>query len=306
MQDDHAIELLKALLDSLKQIQFFINPLAGNGDESGRDGRFYADYGNIMSEFDQLNTLYDMVRNYLTQKPFSETKYRLYFNTNGKMLTGWTDSRTESDNGTQYFGYLFRKKNVIEEYDYYLGISKNTKLFRKFNTPQPDDISEYERLDYYQLKSQTFYGNSFNSANKYDYDSLKKNLYSFLTEITSQKGNDTLKNAIETERNKTSNSRIETPKGFLNLIKEKDENLYDILLKNEKFLTLNNELIDGIRRTMGNVPIPRVQQFIQKDYVVFTEAMEDVDILCSIKSFEYFHMQCFFLLLYFHLIIEYF
>lgn len=290
MQDDHAIELLKALLDSLKQIQFFIKPLAGNGDESGRDGRFYADYGNIMSEFDQLNTLYDMVRNYLTQKPFSETKYRLYFNTNGKMLTGWTDSRTESDNGTQYFGYLFRKKNVIEEYDYYLGISKNTKLFRKFNTPQPDDISEYERLDYYQLKSQTFYGNSFNSANKYDYDSLKKNLYSFLTEITSQKGNDTLKNAIETERNKTSNSRIETPKGFLNLIKEKDENLYDILLKNEKFLTLNNELIDGIRRTMGNVPIPRVQQFIQKDYVVFTEAMEDVDILCSIKSFEYFHI----------------
>lgn len=137
MQDDHAIELLKALLDSLKQIQFFINPLAGNGDESGRDGRFYADYDNITATLNNITPLYNMVRNYLTQRPYSEEKFKLNFE-NSTLLDGW-DVNKERDNS----GVILRRNGL-----YYLAImdKKNNKVF--LPNPLPCDGECYEKLDY--------------------------------------------------------------------------------------------------------------------------------------------------------------
>ncbi len=59
-------------------------------------------------------------------------------------LDGVTENQTKSDNGTQYGGYIFQK-NEIGEYDFYLGISADAKLFRRDATISYED-SMYERF----------------------------------------------------------------------------------------------------------------------------------------------------------------
>lgn len=136
-QNDTAIEGIKDLLDSIKAIQHFIRPLAGTGTEGGRDGRFYSDYEGIWSVVDKITPLYNMVRNYLTRKPYSEEKFKLNFD-NSTLLNGW-DVNKERDNS----GVILRKDGL-----YYLAImdKKSNKVFdmQKF----PDDGECYEKMDY--------------------------------------------------------------------------------------------------------------------------------------------------------------
>lgn len=160
-QSAHKIEQIKTLLDAYKELQHFIKPLLGSGEEPDKDNTFYAKLKAIWDSLDSLNPLYNNVRDWLTRKPYSDEKIKLNFENKGDLLGGWVDSKTEnSDNGTQYGGYLFRKINQIGEYDYYLGISADTKLFRRCSGLKYEP-GMFERLDYYQLKSQTIYGSSY-------------------------------------------------------------------------------------------------------------------------------------------------
>lgn len=160
-QSEDDTKLIKDLLDSYKSLQHFIKPLLGSGDEAEKDNEFYARLRNVWDALDIMTPLYNRVRNWLTRKPYSTEKFKLNFENNGTLLSGWVDSKTDkSDNGTQYGGYLFRKKNDIGEYDYYLGISADTKLFRPDDTLVYED-GMYERLDYYQVKAQTIFGGSY-------------------------------------------------------------------------------------------------------------------------------------------------
>ncbi len=154
-QSDSDVELVQKLLDAYKGVQRFIKPLLGHGDEADKDNEFDAKLRKVWDELDIITPLYDKVRNWLSRKIYNPEKIKLCFENNGKLLSGWVDSRTKSDNGTQYGGYIFRKKNEIGEYDFYLGISADTKLFRRDAAISYDD-GMYERLDYYQLKSKNF------------------------------------------------------------------------------------------------------------------------------------------------------
>lgn len=114
---------------------------------------------------------YDALRNYLTKKPqddVKENKLKLNFN-KGNLLNGFVDSHTESsDNATQYGGYLFRKKYLeTDRYEYFLGISEDSKLFRCHlkDCIQKENACEFERLEYYQAKSTTFFSAQY-SINK--------------------------------------------------------------------------------------------------------------------------------------------
>ena len=168
-QSDSDIELIQKLLDAYKGLQRFIKPLLGHGDEADKDNEFDAKLRKVWDELDIITPLYDKVRNWLSRKIYNPEKIKLYFENNGKLLSGWSDSQTEKDNGTQYGGYIFRKKNEIGEYDFYLGISTDAKLFRRDAAISYDD-GMYERLDYYQLKSKTLLGNSY--AGDYGQDSM--------------------------------------------------------------------------------------------------------------------------------------
>lgn len=168
-QSDSDVELIQKLLEAYKGLQRFIKPLLGHGDEANKDNEFDAKLRKVWDELDIITPLYDKVRNWLSRKIYNPEKIKLCFENNGKLLSGWVDSRTKSDNGTQYGGYIFRKKNEIGEYDFYLGISADTKLFRRDAAISYDD-GMYERLDYYQLKSKTLLGNSY--VGDYGLDSM--------------------------------------------------------------------------------------------------------------------------------------
>ena len=160
-QDKPAVAKIKALLDAFKDLQHFIKPLLGSGEENEKDELFYGVFLMMWDELDAITPLYNKVRNWLTRKPYSTEKIKLNFDNKGNFLGGWVDSKTEkSDNGTQYGGYLLRRRNSIGEYDYFLGVSADTKLFRRTQSMRIIDY-QYERLDYYQLKTQTIFGSSF-------------------------------------------------------------------------------------------------------------------------------------------------
>lgn len=101
--DGKSIELIKSLLDSLKAIQRFASTLCGNGDESGRDARFYGEHSRLMNTLNGITPLYNMVRNYVTKRATEEEKFKLNFD-NSTLLNGW-DQNKETDN----YGVILRK-----------------------------------------------------------------------------------------------------------------------------------------------------------------------------------------------------
>lgn len=88
MQDKGNVEKIKTLLDAIKDLQRFIKPLLGKGDEADKDGVFYGEFTSLWTKLDQVTPLYNMVRNYLTSKPYSTKKIKLNFE-NSHFLSGW-------------------------------------------------------------------------------------------------------------------------------------------------------------------------------------------------------------------------
>lgn len=136
-QDKKNLEKIKSLLDSIKAIQHFLKPLNGNGDEADKDSKFYGDFKPLYDELDQINLLYNKVRNYATQRLYSTEKIKLNFQ-NSTLLDGW-DLNKESDNTS----VIFKKAG-----NYFLGImnKKNNKVFKKVFENVGNDF--YEKMVY--------------------------------------------------------------------------------------------------------------------------------------------------------------
>lgn len=268
-EDSDSIKLLKVFLDSLKNLQRLAATLKGNGDETGRDNRFYAEWDRLVDTLDQVTPLYNMVRNYVTQKAYSEEKFKLNFENGGNFLNGWVDSKTEkSDNGTQYGGYLFRKKNSIGEYDYFLGISADKKLFREKSVNDNEDC--YERLNYYQLKGQTFYGNAYVGDYQQDKDQWKNTIRCFL------------------EKNESNEIMDDSPFKTLKKIKTKPE-LYEKLLKDYEYIKASDNLKNNIKKTLSLLArVPQAKELSKIVDLDIIELQEEIDNISSKKIFSYF------------------
>lgn len=129
---------------------------------------YYSDAYKIIVQW------YNDIRNYLTKNPWSEDKWKLNFD-HSKLLWWFTESKTEnSNNGTQYGAYILRKKGRFG-YSYYLGISKNAHLVSYFDLPDNSWDSEYERLNYYQIKTNSIYWTSYDWDYKKDKEELTEN-----------------------------------------------------------------------------------------------------------------------------------
>ena len=274
-QDKPNVEKLKALLDAIKSLQHFVKPLLGAGDEAGKDERFYGEMAILWEELSKVTQLYNKVRNRMTRKPYSTEKFKLTFNIKGNFLGGWVDSKTDrSDNGTQYGGYLFRRKNAINEYDYYLGMSANTKLFRR----QANVEGTYERLDYYQPKSQTVYGNSYVGKNGYEAD--KQALLKSILTFVANTGNEELMQQVNSK---------DTPSAMLTVMKEASETFYEQLLEDTDFSAINKEVTDNLHKTILSMNrIPKVNDYKDVEFKVFTEPQQVIDDICKDKVFSYF------------------
>ncbi|MBP5516219.1 MAG: type V CRISPR-associated protein Cas12a/Cpf1 [Bacteroidales bacterium] len=283
-QDKQNVERIKILLDAIKDLQHFVKPLLGKGSEGQKDNTFYGEFIPLWEALDQITPLYNMVRNRMTQKPYSDDKIKLFFENNGSFLNGWVDSKTESDNATQYGGYLFRRKNSIGEYDYYLGISSATKLFRSFNHVSESDKSIFERLDYYQLKGKTFYGALYKGDYEKESSAIKLAIDKFIT----NNGNTIIREKINTEKRKRQ-PKVSTAIGYLKFLRQQGVELFDSLLKDGCFEESNQAMITSIKATLASMArIPNAQDYAHKDYSLFSDAMDDVEELLQDVIFSYF------------------
>ncbi len=136
-QDKDNVEKIKNLLDTIKELQHFIKPLLGNGDEADKDERFYGEFSALWNELDQITPLYNMVRNYMTRKPYSTEKIKVNFQ-NSTLMDGW-DLNKERDNTT----VILRKDGL-----YYVAIM-NKRYNKAFSTYPSGGVGEsYEKMEY--------------------------------------------------------------------------------------------------------------------------------------------------------------
>lgn len=135
--DSSAVQKIKELLDAVRDLLLFVKPLLGNGDESGKDERFYGDFLRFWQELDGITPLYNKVRNYVTKKPYSQEKIKLNFQ-NPTFLDGW-DLNKEVDNTS-----VILRCNGL----YYLAVMRkdSKKVFESY--PEGDKKSCYEKMEY--------------------------------------------------------------------------------------------------------------------------------------------------------------
>jgi len=123
---------IKAFLDSLMELLHFVKPLSLPNDSLlEKDQNFYGQFEPLMEQLNGLIPLYNKVRNYATQKPYSEEKVKLNFK-NPELLGGWPVDREIATSSV-----LFRDGE-----NYYLGIlDKESKKDFK-NLPKPDNPND--------------------------------------------------------------------------------------------------------------------------------------------------------------------
>ena len=135
--NDAHVEEIKTFLDSIKELEFLLKPLKGTGKEENKDNIFYAEFLALYDNLTAVDTVYNRIRNYLTQKPYSDEKIKLNFQ-NPQFLGGW-DKNKETD----YRCVLLRKEDR-----YYLAImdKSNKRVFEQF---PPFSAGEfYEKMEY--------------------------------------------------------------------------------------------------------------------------------------------------------------
>ena len=281
VQDRASIEKIKTLMDAIKALQRFVKPLLGSGTEADKDEKFYGEFILLWDKLKIFSNLYDMVRNWITSKPYNTKKIKLHFENNGSILNGWVDSKTEnSDNGTQYGGYIFRKKNSIDEYDYFIGVSADTKLFRNEACCATNLLGCYERLNYYQIKSKTIYG----AAYKGNYSEESANIIESILSFLERNYSIAVINEIK------GSSKEITAKGLLNNVRAHLGNeSIEKLLDDEKFDIANKKLTQSLQKTLASfVRVAGAVSLAQKEYTLFSDLMVDVEQLCNEKIFTYY------------------
>ncbi|MCF7860954.1 type V CRISPR-associated protein Cas12a/Cpf1 [Candidatus Woesearchaeota archaeon] len=99
------VKTIKQFLDSILDLFHFIKPLFVDTGVSRKDktsialsldNDFYKDFNDFFFQIRDIIPVYNKVRNYMTQKPFSTNKFKLNFQ-NATLLKGW-DANKEKDN----------------------------------------------------------------------------------------------------------------------------------------------------------------------------------------------------------------
>lgn len=139
IKSKNASRVIKEFLDCIKELQWYLKPLLGKGTEGNKDEQFYGEFLPCYDALNEVTLLYNQVRNYLTQKPYSTEKIKLNFS-NAVLLNGWAVSK-ESTNASVI---------LLKDGNYYLGIMD--KDFRKvFEGELPADGDVYQKMDYQLL-----------------------------------------------------------------------------------------------------------------------------------------------------------
>lgn len=139
-QNKQAVAKIKTLLDALKDLQRFIKPLLGSGEENEKDELFYGSFQMMWDELDTVTPLYNKVRNWLTRKPYSTEKIKLNFDS-PTLLNGWPTPQANS-------GVIFRDENGL----YYLAIldAQSRTCLNQLHPSKADIENSIEMMTYLQ------------------------------------------------------------------------------------------------------------------------------------------------------------
>lgn len=138
IKDDTKIEEIKNFLDSIKGLQEFVKILIPKDKTLEIDEAFYNQVSTDYDMISEIIPLYNKTRNYLTQKPYSNEKIKLNFET-PTFLDGW-DVNKEKQN----LGVILTKGG-----NYYLGImTKNNKKIFDEEYQSNDGESNYKKIEY--------------------------------------------------------------------------------------------------------------------------------------------------------------
>lgn len=131
------ISAIKEYFDAIKDIEQLIKPLLGSNKETDRDEVFYGRFIELFEKINVIDSLYNLVRNYVTKKPYSTDKYKLYFQ-NPQFLGGWDRNKV-----ADYRATLLRKDGL-----YFLAVidKADSKVLEKMKASEGDLY--YEVLDY--------------------------------------------------------------------------------------------------------------------------------------------------------------
>lgn len=129
-------QLIKEYLDALMDVLHLVKPFYTNEVDIEKEPGFYGLFEPLFEQLNLIVPLYNLVRNYLTQKPYSTEKFKLNFQ-NSTLLDGWDQNKEKANTSV-----LLRKDGL-----YYLAImdKKHNKVFEK----QPNTESDcYEKVVY--------------------------------------------------------------------------------------------------------------------------------------------------------------
>jgi transposase len=128
---------IKAYLDAWMDLLHFIKPLYFGQLEVEKEAGFYGEFEPLFEQLNFIVPLYNKVRSFLTQKPYSTEKIKLNFE-NSTLLDGW-DVNKESDNS----GVL-----LIRDGCYFLAImdKSHNKVFK--NIPKGEEEGGYQKVNY--------------------------------------------------------------------------------------------------------------------------------------------------------------
>lgn len=128
--DEASVALIKDFLDSIKELEKLLRPLCGTGKEQDKNEVFYGEFTEHFENLCSVDSLYNKVRNYVTQKPYSTEKIKLNFE-NPQFLGGW-DKNKEKD---------YRSVILLKDNEYYLGVMNkgNSKIFENLSFGEEKD-----------------------------------------------------------------------------------------------------------------------------------------------------------------------
>ncbi len=200
--------VIQRLFDSILSLQRLFKVFCPSLYEVDVDGLFVVEFSNYWDVLRSFDKDYDLLRNLFKRKPFSTDKIRVHFGMSN-VMDGFVDCWTETgDKGTQYNGYILRQVHSFadgstskelqefQQYDYYLVISRNVRLFRekgnalvcaerKKELVASNQFSGFERFDYYQ--------SSINNFNREFKNLTERDRKSFTDEIQKNEENEVLK-----------------------------------------------------------------------------------------------------------------
>ena len=174
--DRSSTMLLKGLLDSIIAIVQFVKPLCGTGMEADKSEEFYGEFTAMYEKLCEVIPLYNKVRNYITQKPYSTEKIKLNFS-DSQLMQGWDQNKERDDlgiilekNGCYYLGIMNKHDNKIFDGDIPVSDDNYRKMVYKL-LPGPNKMLPKV---FFSKKNNALYAPSDDIMEKYEKGTHKK------------------------------------------------------------------------------------------------------------------------------------